>query len=217
MTRSKSGAASVRQGPRSTYGRPAACRHLHDAAPDAVRFERISPTVQILPARPGATHGLRAGRIFQRPGHGTLIAAGQQDGDHEIRLGHSRRGPVRAGLGAGGEREPDRCPGRRRRGDPAWHRRDGRHRGGGAGRGPVDARAAVIVIEEAVRRVVERHAAPCREQVHVSLDGGRVHLSGPVASGEDRRAILAALRALPGVDAIDEQLIVADFPGSPVA
>jgi osmotically-inducible protein OsmY len=81
----------------------------------------------------------------------------------------------------------------------------------------VDARAAVIVIEEAVRRVVERHAAPCREQVHVSLDGGRVHLSGPVASGEDRRAILAALRALPGVDAIDEQLIVADFPGSPVA
>src|SRR3569623_2680815 len=42
----------------------------------------------------------------------------------------------------------------------------------------VDARAAVLVIAEAVRRVVARRATPSPEQVHVSLDGGRVPQSG---------------------------------------
>lgn len=73
----------------------------------------------------------------------------------------------------------------------------------------VDPRAAFIVVEDAVRRVVDRHAAQSRDRLSVSIDGGRVHVSGPVGSGEDRRAIIAALRALPGVDSIDEQLVVA--------
>lgn len=72
----------------------------------------------------------------------------------------------------------------------------------------VDRRAARIVVEDAVNRVLERHASRSGSRPLVTIDGGRVHIAGPVASADDRCAIIAALRALPGVDAVEEQLIV---------
>lgn len=73
----------------------------------------------------------------------------------------------------------------------------------------VDARAAIIAVEDAVGRILDRHAARSRGAVNVSIEAGRVHVSGPVASARDRRAIISALRALPGIDSVDEQLVVA--------
>jgi len=72
----------------------------------------------------------------------------------------------------------------------------------------VDPRAACIVVEDAVNRIVQRHASHGGVRPSVVIDAGRIHIAGPVASAEDRRAIIAALRGLPGVDAIDEQLVV---------
>ena len=72
----------------------------------------------------------------------------------------------------------------------------------------VDPRAARLVVEDAVNRILGRHARALVGSPQVSIEAGRVHIAGPVASAEDRRAILAALRALPGVDAIEEQLVV---------
>jgi osmotically-inducible protein OsmY len=72
----------------------------------------------------------------------------------------------------------------------------------------VDRRAARIVVEDAVNRILERHASRSGSRPLVTIDAGRVHIAGPVASAEDRCAILAALRALPGVDAVEEQLVV---------
>jgi len=72
----------------------------------------------------------------------------------------------------------------------------------------VDPRAARLVVEETVDRVLERHASRSAGRPVVSIDDGRVHIAGAVASAEDRRAIIAALRALPGVEVIEEQLVV---------
>lgn len=72
----------------------------------------------------------------------------------------------------------------------------------------VDPRAARLVMQEAVDRVLQRHASRLGSRPVVSIDDGRVHIAGAVASAEDRRAILAALRHLPGVEVIEEQLVV---------
>ena len=75
----------------------------------------------------------------------------------------------------------------------------------------IDPRAARVAIEQAVRAVVRAYQPGQGPALKISVTDGRVRISGPVASTEERRALLDAVRAVPGVEVIEEALAVAEI------
>jgi len=74
----------------------------------------------------------------------------------------------------------------------------------------VDPRAARVAVEHAVRSVIRAYRSDQATALKISVADGRVHISGIVVSPEERRALLDAIHAVPGVDAVDESLAVAE-------
>lgn len=60
------------------------------------------------------------------------------------------------------------------------------------------------MIEQALERRAEREA----DRIKVSVEGGRVTLSGAVRSWAEKRAILGAVAHAPGITRVDEKLFV---------
>jgi osmotically-inducible protein OsmY len=67
---------------------------------------------------------------------------------------------------------------------------------------PVDVAGVHDVIERALERLVDREAA----RIHVAVLDGEVTLSGAVQSWAERRAMLEAVRRIPGVRVVHDHL-----------
>ncbi|MDB4979308.1 MAG: OsmY protein [Myxococcales bacterium] len=63
-------------------------------------------------------------------------------------------------------------------------------------------------IESAIRQALNRRATREASHLHLSIKEGRVSVEGVVASADERRAVLGAVRGTRGVAAVDDRLIV---------
>ena len=63
-------------------------------------------------------------------------------------------------------------------------------------------------IRDALKEALERHAARDANRISIDISNGRVSLSGTVHSASERRAVVGAARATPGVLGVVDQLRV---------
>jgi osmotically-inducible protein OsmY len=73
----------------------------------------------------------------------------------------------------------------------------------------VKPRASTIDIEQRIHSALKRHAEVEADAVKVTVKGGEVKLEGKVSTWADRYAVEHAAWAAPGVQSIDDRLVVA--------
>jgi osmotically-inducible protein OsmY len=64
-------------------------------------------------------------------------------------------------------------------------------------------------LRASVKAALERHVAREADRIAIAVDGHTVVLSGSVASWRERQAVLGAARGTPGVQRIEDRLVIA--------
>jgi osmotically-inducible protein OsmY len=64
-------------------------------------------------------------------------------------------------------------------------------------------------LRSSIRAALERHVAREAERIAIDVDGQTVVLSGRVASWRERQAVIGAARGTPGVQRIEDRLVIA--------
>jgi osmotically-inducible protein OsmY len=72
----------------------------------------------------------------------------------------------------------------------------------------LEAEVGAAAVARAIQRALKRHAGREEADIEVAVIGGHLSVKGPVASEDERQVVLGAVRGLPGVEAVEEQLEV---------
>jgi osmotically-inducible protein OsmY len=67
-------------------------------------------------------------------------------------------------------------------------------------------RLAPLTVRSAIEQALERHAEHTARRVQIALAAGKVTLTGDVPSWSERSAVEEAVRRMPGVLKVDNQL-----------
>jgi osmotically-inducible protein OsmY len=63
-------------------------------------------------------------------------------------------------------------------------------------------------VRSAIEAALERRAQRKAQRIRVDVNGGRVALAGRVRSWDEKRAVLGAARYIPGVEAVEDVLLI---------
>jgi osmotically-inducible protein OsmY len=72
----------------------------------------------------------------------------------------------------------------------------------------IHAPVAVVDVEQSIRQALSRRATRETSHLHLSVTDGKALVEGVVASADERRAVLGAVRGTAGVVIVDDRLVV---------
>lgn len=70
-------------------------------------------------------------------------------------------------------------------------------------------RVAASELRSSIKAALERHICRAADRIAIDVDGQTVVLSGSVASWRERQAVIGAARGTPGVQRIEDRLVIA--------